>query len=128
MLTLATLGMFVYGAYSVGAGIVDLLGALRLDIWADLLLIVLGAILVLAAAFVRVGMPGCLALAMGSLLGLQALSLHNASHLHGEITVWPELARGGIALLLVLLAHVGLRRERPAWPAQAGESTEGSGC
>ncbi len=112
MLTAATLGMFLYGTYSAGTGIVDLLGPMSLDIWADIMLIVLGGWLVLAAAFVRVGMPGCLAFAMASLFALQALSLHNASHLKGTIAPAPELVRGALAAILVLMAHVGLRREQ----------------
>jgi hypothetical protein len=107
MLTVASLGMLGYGLWSTGAAVVDLVAARRLDVWADLAAIVFGLLLVLAAPLVRVGMPGGLALAIGALLGLQALALHEAAHLHGAIAGIPQLTRGVFALLLVLLAHVG---------------------
>ena len=45
MLTIATLGLMGYGLYSVGVGLADLLGASRLELWANLWLIVLGLML-----------------------------------------------------------------------------------
>jgi hypothetical protein len=110
MLSLATLGMAAYGAYSTVAGVIDLLATRQLEIWADVLLILFGVVLVVAAAFVRVLMPGGLALAMGALLGLQALALHNAAHLYQDIAIVPQVARGVFAAILVLLAYVGARR------------------
>ena len=113
MLTIATLGMAGYGVFSAGAGLFDLVGTRRLELWADGILMLLGAILLLAAAFVRVLMPGGLALAIGSLLGLQALALHNTTHLYQDILPWAQVARGAFAGLLVLLAYLGAERARP---------------
>ena len=50
-----------------------------------------GGLLALAAAFVRVRLPGGLAFAIGAMLGLQALAVHDAAHLGGGIE--PQLAR-----------------------------------
>ena len=107
MLTLATLGMAVYGLYSIADGLIDLLGGASLEWWADLWLLVGGTMLLFGAAFVRVSMPGGLALAVGGLLALQSISLHNASHLYGHIVLLPQLARALFAGLLVMLAHLG---------------------
>ena len=112
MLTAATLGMFLYGIYSVATGVIDLVGPLSLDIWADIMLIFLGGWLMIASAFVRIGTPGCLAFAMGSLFALQALSLHNTSHLKGVIDPIPEFIRGTLVAILILMAYLGLRKER----------------
>ena len=49
MLTAATLGMFLYGIYSVATGVIDLLGPVSLDIWADIMLIFLGGWLIIAS-------------------------------------------------------------------------------
>ena len=107
MLTLSTLGMLAYGAYSVLVGTTDLLGRLQFAWWADLWLVGAGSMLVLAAAFVRVSMPGGLALAVAGLLALQSISLHTASQLYGGVYLLPELARAGFASALVALAHFG---------------------
>lgn len=107
MLTIATLGLIGYGLYSVGAGLSDLIGASRLEVWADLGLIVLGLTLLPAAAFVRAGLPGGLALALGGVLGLQSLALHTAAHLYGGVAVLPQVARAAFAATLILLAYVG---------------------
>lgn len=107
MLTTSALGMVFYGLYSVVTGIGDLVGGMQLEWWANLWLIVAGSILALAAAFVRVSMPGGLALAVGGLLALQSISLHNASHLYGHVALEPQLARATIAVLLVGLAYFG---------------------
>ena len=118
MLTLATLGMVGYGVWSAAAGAADLVARHVLEVPADLATLVLGVILVVAAALVRVRMPGGLALAMGALLGLQALALHADAHAYGEIALAPQIARGVFAALLVLLAALGGRREarRPPPP------------
>ncbi|HEY7791333.1 MAG TPA: hypothetical protein VIC33_12510 [Vicinamibacterales bacterium] len=110
MLTLATLGMAGYGTYSVVWAAADMLRGSRLEIWAELALIVLGLLLLLSAAFVRVTLPGGLAFALGALLGLQALSIHNAAHLSGRVTLAPQLARGCFAALLLVMAWAGARR------------------
>ena len=102
MLTAAALGMFSYGMYSAGWAIVDLFQGARLELWAELGSMVFGALLALAAAFVRVRLPGGLAFAIGAMLGLQALAVHAAAHLGGGIE--PQLARASIAIVLVAMA------------------------
>ena len=57
-MTIASLGMFSYGIYSVGWAVADLIRGPRLELWADLGLMAFGALLALAAAFVRVRLPG----------------------------------------------------------------------
>ena len=111
MLTFATLGMIAYGIYSISAGVVDLLSSATLEWWANLWLVVGGTTLVLGAAFVRVSMPGGLALAVGGLLALQSISLHNANHLYGQVVLLPQLARGLFAGVLVALAYLGWEGE-----------------
>jgi hypothetical protein len=110
MLTAATLGMVIYGGSAAASGVLDRFSAAPLELWADGLMIVMGIVLMLAAAFVRVLMPGGLALAIGALLSLQALAIHNAAHLYGAVAVWPQVARGAFAAILVALAYVGSRR------------------
>ena len=107
MLTTAALGMALYGLYSVLVGVTDLVAAARLEWWANLWLIGAGSMLMLGAAFVRVSMPGGLALAVGGLLALQSISLHNAGHLFGRVSLVPELARATLAVSLAALAYFG---------------------
>jgi hypothetical protein len=102
VLTIAALGMVSYGVYSVGSAIADLIQGAHLELWAELAAIGFGALLVLAAAFVRVRLPGGIAFAAGALLGLQALAVHAAAHLATGIA--PQLVRGAIALVLVALS------------------------
>ncbi|HEY3380941.1 MAG TPA: hypothetical protein VGK32_04190 [Vicinamibacterales bacterium] len=111
MLTAATLGMAAYGVYSVGLGLVGFLGVFGLDWWADLALVVLGLLLLLSSALVRVRMPGGLALSIGAMFALQALSLHNDMHFYRAILIVPQVARGILAAILVALAFVGAVRE-----------------
>jgi len=110
MLTAAALGMLAYGLYSAGLGLAGLLGFVALEVWANLGLIVSGLLLALAAAFVRVRLPGGLALALSAMLGLQALALHNDLHFYGATTVPPQALRGASAALLLVLAYAGGRR------------------
>ena len=109
MLTWAALGMVGYGLYSAGSGVIDIFGRSALELWADLGLIVFGAMLMIAAALVRVVIPGGLALALGAMFGLQALALHSAAHLYGQVVPLPQLARALFAATLVLLAYMGAR-------------------
>jgi hypothetical protein len=109
MLTAATLGMAIYGVYSCGLGVAGLFGVVSLDWWANLALIVLGLLLLLSGAFVRVRMPGGLALAMGALLALQALALHNDVHFYGAVLVLPQVGRGIVAGALAGMAFWGGR-------------------
>lgn len=110
MLTLASLGLAGYGLYAIIVGIVDLVGRSTLEVWANLASILLGIALVLAAAFVRVSMPGGLALALAGVLGLQSLALHNAAHLYGGVAPLPQIMRAVFAGLLILLAYLGSER------------------
>jgi hypothetical protein len=112
MLTTATLGLAAYGVYSAGFGLFDFFRSPGLDWWADLALLLLGFILLLSSAFVRVRMPGGLALALSAMLGLQALSLHNDMHFYGDILLAPQVARGMVGAALTALAYVGARAER----------------
>jgi len=123
MLTAATLGMVGYGLYSIGTGLVDLFGGLQLESLANISSIVLGAMLVLAGLFVRVGLPGSLALALAALFGLQSLALHNAAHLYDRIAPEPQVARALFALLLVNLAYFG-KVEEEEQTCQRAETQE----
>ncbi len=102
MLTAATLGMLVYGLYSMGWALLDLMRGARLELWAELGLMLFGLLLSLSAAFVRVRLPGGLAFAIGALLGLQALAVHDAVHLATGVA--PQIVRGIVAVVLVLMA------------------------
>lgn len=57
VLTFATLGMFAYGACSVGAAVVDLVRGTGIELWAEIGFVLFGLLLVLAAALVRVVLP-----------------------------------------------------------------------
>lgn len=105
MLTAAALGMFAYATYSVVWAVVDLIRGARLEVWAELAIIVFGLLLALSAAFVRVRLPGGVAFALGSMFGLQALAVHTAAHTGSG--VMPQLLRGIYAAALVALAHLG---------------------
>ena len=118
MLTMASLGMFVYGIYSVGWAASDLIRGARLELWAELGLIAFGVLLMLASAFVRVRLPGGLAFALGALLGLQALAVHNGAHLGGNVV--PQVVQGALALLLVLAAWFSA----PTSPAPPGRDSD----
>jgi hypothetical protein len=74
-------------------------------------LIVLGLLLLLSSAFVRVRLPGGLAMALGALLALQALSLHNDMHFYGAILIAPQVIRAFVAGALAGLAFWGGRKE-----------------
>jgi len=85
MLRISALGLAFYGFYSIVVGLENFFTGTELDWWASLLVILAGTVVLLSAACVRVSiMPGGLALAVGGLLGLQSVSLHNDSHLYGQ--------------------------------------------
>ncbi len=113
MLTAATLGLAGYGVYSVVAAIADMIVFARLEWWADIGGGMLGLSLLFAAVLVRARVPGGLAFALGGLLGLQALGLHNSMHLHGSIQIIEESARAGFGILLMVLGWIGGKREPP---------------
>jgi hypothetical protein len=110
LLSVAAIGMFSYGAYEIAWAAIDLIRGARLELWADLGLIVFGMLLVLAAAFVRVRLPGGIAFAAGALLGLQALAVHDAVHLDAGLA--PQIGRGILAAGLLALAYAGTSIER----------------
>jgi|WetSurMetagenome_2_1015567.scaffolds.fasta_scaffold371533_1 hypothetical protein len=114
MLTSAAIGMAGYGAFEVLAGLFDLIARRQLEVVADLAAVLFGLLLILAAAFVRVRIPGGLALAIGGLLGLQALAIHQAAHLTGVVALAPQLARGVFAALLVALAYLSKPEQPPS--------------
>ncbi len=103
MLTAATLGLLVYGLYSVGWPIVDLVRGARLELWAEFGIAAFGALLALSAAFVRIRVPGGLLLALGAMLGLQALAVHTAAHLEQGLGI--QIARAVVATGLLGMAH-----------------------
>lgn len=107
MLTIATLGLAGYGVYSMGEGLWDLFATRQLELPAVVALVVLGVLLLLAAAFVRAGVPGGLEFAAAMVLALQALALHNASHAPTGIMVVPQLVRGlyGATVLAIGFAY-----------------------
>lgn len=105
MLTAATLGLVVYGLYSIGWPIADLVHGARLELWAELGIAVFGLLLTLSAAFVRSRIPGGVLLALGALLGLQALAVHTAAHL--EQGLGPQIGRAVFGLGLLGMAHFG---------------------
>ena len=109
MLRAAALGMFLYGLHDVVVGAADLIGAGTLEWWANVWRMLAGAMLLFAAVFVRVSMPGGLALAVAALLGLQSISLHNDAHFYGrlDLMVLPQTLRAVFAASLVALAYFG---------------------
>lgn len=109
MLTTATLGLLLWGLYSALWAVVDLVRGARLEWWAEAGQIAFGLLLALAAALVRVRLPGGLALAVGGLLGLQSLAVHNAVHLDSGLA--PQIAQGLFGAALVGLA-LGAPAER----------------
>ena len=117
MLPLATLGMTGYGLYSLGTGLWDLFWLSRLELMANLASILLGAMLILAGLFIRVGLPGSLALALGALFGLQSLSLHNAGHLYDQIAPEPQVARAVFSAVLIALAFFGRSVDEDSAPS-----------
>ena len=107
MLTVSSLGLFVYGVYSAVWPIVDILRGAQLELWAEIGLVAFGLLLALSAAFVRVQLPGGLLLALGASLGLQALAVHTAAHLRQGLA--PQIGRAVLACGLLALAYAGGR-------------------
>ena len=107
MLRAAALGMFLYGGYSVAIGLIDFIFLGKLEWWANFWIILAGFVLTFGAMFTRISFPGGLALAIGGLLGLHAISLHNEIHLHGQLSHSLQLSRLAFAVLLVILGHYG---------------------
>lgn len=105
MLTFATLGMFAYGTYSAAWAVVDVIRGAHLELWAELLIVLFGLLLILAAAFVRVRLPGGLAVAIGAMLALQALAVHTAAHTDAGLA--PQVARAVLAFFLAGSAAAG---------------------
>ncbi len=112
MLSVAVLGMAIYGVYSAGLGLVGFFGVYGLDWWANLALVVLGLVLTASATLVRLFIPGGLALAAGALLALQALAFHNDVHFYEQLLILPQAVRGVVAAALLLMAYAGAPRAR----------------
>ena len=123
MLTVATLGMAAYGLYSLGSGLLDLLWASELALLPNLSAIFLGAMLIFAGVFTRVGLPGSLALVLAALFGLQSLALHNAVRLYDQVAPEPQVARALLGAALVALAYIGGKNEEAL---KADSSTQDS--
>ena len=121
MLTAAALGILGYGLYSAGLGLAGLLGFVALEAWANLGLVALGLLLMLSAAFVRVRIPGGLALALSAMLSLQALALHNDLHFFGRMMPVMQALRGAFAAILLALAYFGGRLADTEDPAAPGD-------
>jgi hypothetical protein len=102
MLTTATLGMLLWGLYSALWAVVDVIRGARLEWWAEAGQVAFGLLLAVASALVRVRLPGGLALAVGGLLGLQSLAVHNAVHL--DLGLVSQIAQGLLGAALVGLA------------------------
>ncbi|MBS1818798.1 MAG: hypothetical protein JSU08_12770 [Acidobacteria bacterium] len=111
VLTFASLGMFGYGLYSAIWAVVDVIRGARIELWAEALIVVFGLLLALASAFVRVRLPGGLAVAIGAMLGLQALEVHTAAHLEAGLA--PQIGRAVLAFFLVGSALAG-EGQRPS--------------
>ena len=105
MLTLSALGMFAYGTYSAAWAVIDLFAGAQLELWAELSMVLFGLLLVLSAAFVRVRLPGGLAVAIGAMLGLQALAVHAAAHFDTGLV--PQIGRAVLGFFLVGSALAG---------------------
>jgi hypothetical protein len=114
MLTAATLGLVVYALYSITSGTLDIALQSRLEPLADMALVLFGLVLLLSAAFVRVMMPGGLALALGALFALQALSLHSDAHLYGSVSMLHQVVRAAVSVGLVALAYFGAQSQEKA--------------
>jgi hypothetical protein len=110
VLTAAVLGMAGYGTLEVIFSLTRIVSGPPLELWALAAQALLGVVLVIAAAFVRVRLPGGLALAIGALLGFQALALHNAIHDYGSVVPLLQVTRGIFAAALIGVAHIGSRR------------------
>ena len=130
MLTIAALGMVLYGVHEIGVAVRNLIGASSLEAWAGGALLVLGALLVISGCLVRLRIPGGLAAALGSLLALQALALHNSVHLSATPdAVGPHAIRAAVAAGLLVCAWIGDRpAEKPRDRIQAGDADDTSRC
>jgi hypothetical protein len=110
MLTASALGMAGYGLYSIGLGIAAWFGYYRLEGWVGAALAGFGALLLVAAPFVRVRFPGAVPLAVGAMLALQALSLHNDVHFYGRTVPALQAARAAFGVIVTALALAGSRQ------------------
>lgn len=124
MLTLATLGLLAYGVYEMTWPVIDLIRGPRLELWAEVGSVGFGLLLSLSAAFVRVRLPGGLLLALGAMLGLQALAVHAAAHF--ETGIPPQVLRAVMAGALLVLAQAGSQMpERAETDPPREESSRG---
>lgn len=122
MLTAATLGMLAYGLYSAGWAIVDAFRTTPLEWWADTAQVLFGGLLMLSSAFVRVRIPGSLALALGAMLSLQALAVHSSAHLGSGLA--PQIGRAVLAVSLLALAASVDPRESESLEGRTTKDTD----
>jgi len=108
---MATLAIISYALYAIGWSLLDLVVWSRLEVWANLTTMAAAALLAPAAVLVRARIPGGLPLAFAALVGVQAISLHNSMHIHGDIWVLGESLRGAFGAAVMALAWAGQRRE-----------------
>ncbi len=116
MLTAATVLMAAYGLYSAGLGLAVVLGLVALEWWAGAALALFGVVLALAGLLVRVKFPGSFPLALGAMLALQALSLHNDTHFYGRIVPLFQAGRAALGVFILLVAVAGRLGERENRP------------
>ena len=108
VLTVATVGMFVYAAYSVIWPIVDVMRGAQLELWAEAGVLCFGVLLGFSAVLVRLRVPGGLAFALAGLFGLQALAVHNAAHFNQGLG--PQIGRAAVGLVLAALAYLNSKQ------------------
>ena len=125
MLTLSVLAMAAYGLGSALWAVVDVARGASLEWWAEAGLVLFGLLLFVSAALVRARVPGGLAAVIGAMLGLQALSVHNAVHLGYSIRA--QVFQGLCALSLVLMADTGARDRTQQQTDAAAEGSRGPG-
>lgn len=101
----ATLLLSVYGTWAIAWGAYDLARLERVETWAAGAVIAFGLLLLLGSVIARVRIPGGLPIVAAALLGLQALDVHNASHL-GTPLPW-QWARALVSALLMAAAFYG---------------------
>ena len=112
VLMVATIGMLAYAAYAVIWPVFDVIQGAQIELWAEAGLFGFGVLLGLGAALVRSRVPGGLAFALAALFGLQALAVHNAAHF--DQSLWPQIGRAAVGVVLVSLAYVGSKESPTA--------------
>jgi len=102
--------MSLYATYSLGWGANDLLQVGQLEPWASISMIAAGTLLVAGILMTRARMPGGLPMCAAGLLALQALDIHNASHLETPLAL--RVARAVFGAAVLALTAWGGRKKR----------------